>query len=246
MRLLLILTALSLVGGGPGAATGGLAWEKSYADAVKKAKAGSRPVMIDFWADWCSWCHELDRTTYLDSRVLDLATGVVPVKVDTEGSLRDRAIAERYDVVELPTILFVTPAGNVVLRTGFQGPDPFVHTMTKARETAARVMAWEARIERSPNDAQSLAGLGQHLFEQRDASASLELLSRAARVDAGSPAADRKTTRLLLGILRARQKQYGKAEAALQQARVLPPAGELDPQLLRELEGLLARPGDKK
>jgi thiol-disulfide isomerase/thioredoxin len=237
MRLLPILTALVLVGAGPAAGTGGLPWEKSYGDAMKKAKAAGRPVMIDFWANWCTWCHDLDRTTYVDSRVLDRALGVVPVKVDTEGGAKDRAITDRYDISELPTILFVTPGGNVVLRVqGFQGPDTFVDTLQKAREAALEVMAWEARIEASPNDAQGLTRLGRHLFEQRDSSASLDLLSRAVRVDAESPAAERKTTRLILGILQARKRQFAKAEAALQAALGLPPARGLDPQLLLELE----------
>jgi thiol-disulfide isomerase/thioredoxin len=237
MRLLPILTALALVGAWPAAGTGGLPWEKSYGEALKKAKAAGRPVMIDFWADWCTWCHDLDRTTYVDSRVLDLATSVIPVKVDTEGGSKDRAITERYDIVELPTILFVTPGGNVVLRVqGFQGPDPFVGTLEKAREAAALVMAWEARIQASPNDAQGLARLGQHLFGQREPSASFDFLSRAARVDAESPAAERKRTRLILGILHARKKQFAMAEAAFQEALALPPARGLDPQLLLELE----------
>ncbi len=237
MRPLRVLTVLALVAAGPVAATGALPWERSYGEALKKAKAAGRPVMIDFWANWCTWCHELDRTTYVDARVLDLATGVVPVKVDTEGGGKDRAITERYDIVELPSILFVSPSGNVVLRLqGFQGPDGFVGALEKARAAAVEVMAWESRIEASPNDPEGLTRLGQHLFEQRDASTSFDLLSRAARIDDENAAADRKRTRLMLGILQARKKQYPKAEVAFQEARALPPARGLEPRLLLELE----------
>lgn len=233
----LVLVGAGVAAGPAAAAPGALPWEKSYGEALKKAKAAGRPVMVDFWANWCTWCHELDRTTYVDARVLDLATGVIPVKVDTEGGGKDRALTERYDIVELPSILFVSPSGSVVLRLqGFQKPDAFVAALEKARAVAVDVMAWESRIAASPEDAPALTLLGQHLFEQRDASAGFDILSRAARVDNESAVADRKRTRLMLGILQARKKQYAKAEAAFQEAQALAPAGGLDPKLLRELE----------
>jgi thiol-disulfide isomerase/thioredoxin len=202
--------------------------------------------MIDFWAEWCHYCHELDRTTYADPRVLRLAAEFVPATVDTEGSTRDRAVSDRYDVRELPTILFVTPAGKSILRVeGFQGPDPFVATLEKAKALAAQVMAMEVQVAAHPKDPQALARLGSHLFGQVEAGESLDLLSRAASEDAQSAAVERKRTRMQIAVLQARRKQYGKAEDAFAKARTLPPAGQLEPRLLLGLaQGFLA--GGKK
>lgn len=222
-----------LAGAGLGHEKASLRWEKSFEEALKKAKAGGKPVMIDFWAEWCGWCHRLDQTTYVDARVVKLGEAFVTVKVDTEGGAKQAAIAERYDVSQLPTILFVSPQGRVILRVnGFQGPGQFPSTMEKAREAGAKLMAWEAAIDRDSKDAHALMKLGMHLFEQEFYEESRELLARAARHDEKTPVPARRRTRMLIGIIQTYDKKYAEAEDALKQALALRPADELEPRLL--------------
>ncbi len=222
---------LLLLGGGPGKAS--LQWERGFDEALKKAKGAGKPVMIDFWAEWCGWCHRLHQTTYVDPRVLKLGEDFVAVKIDTEAGGRQTAIAQRYDVQTLPTILFVSPLGRVVLRVnGFQGPGQFPSTLEKARHVAGRVMAWEAAIERDGKDAHALMKLGTHLFEQEVYEESRELLARAARHDERDAVSDRKRTRMLIGIIQTYDKRYSDAEDVLKDALALKPPDELEPRLL--------------
>lgn len=218
---------------GPGHEKVSLKWEKGFDEALKKAKAAGKPVMIDFWAEWCGWCHRLDQTTYVDPRVVKLGEDFVTLKIDTEAGGRQTAIAERYDVSQLPTILFVSPQGRVILRvTGFQGPGKFPSTMEKARDVGARVMGWEAAIDKDGKEANALMQLGVHLFEQEFYGESRELLARAARHDEKSPVPARKRTRMLIGIIQTYDKKYAEAEDALKQALALKPPDELEPRLL--------------
>jgi thioredoxin-like negative regulator of GroEL len=220
-----------LLGGGPGKQS--LQFEKGFDEALKKAKAAGKPVMIDFWAEWCGWCHRLHQTTYVDPRVVKLGEDFVVVKIDTEAGGRQTAIAQRYDVQTLPTILFVSPLGRVVLRVnGFQGPGQFPSTLEKARHVAGKVMAWEAAIEKDGKDAHALMKLGTHLFEQEVYEESRELLARAARHDEREAVSDRKRTRMLIGIIQTYDKKYADAEDVLKDALALKPPDELEPRLL--------------
>jgi thioredoxin-like negative regulator of GroEL len=199
-------------------------WERQFDDALRKAKATGKPVIVNFWAEWCQWCRRLDRTTYVDPVVTQEAEDFVAVRVNTEGSKKEVAVALRYDVSSLPTVVFLTPAGHQVTRiNGFQGPGEFPHTLQRVRLEAQKVMAWEAVLHEHPSDAAALAGLGMHLFEQEFYQDSQELLEKAARADAPQPVADRRKTRLMLAMILNHGHQYAEAEALLKEALTLRP-----------------------
>jgi thioredoxin-like negative regulator of GroEL len=225
--------ALSLLLLGGPAHKEGVRWEKSFEKAQKRAQTENKPILIDFWADWCGWCHRLDETTYRDPEVVRLSIDFVPVKVNAEGSKADVAVAARYGVSSLPTVAFVSPAGRMIHRVdGFQGPAQFPGTMQEAKQKAARLMGWEAALAEDPDDPAALLGLGIHLLEESLYDESREMLARARRADAPRPVPDRKHARLLLGTLEYYAERYGEAEGVLKEGLALRPQGEYDPKLL--------------
>jgi thiol-disulfide isomerase/thioredoxin len=232
---------------GAGHPPAGVRWEHKFEEALKKARAAQKPIMVDFWAEWCGWCHRLDQTTYVDPAVVKLSAQFVPVKVNTEGSARESEIALRYNVSSLPTIAFLSPSGRLITRlNGFQGPGQFPFTMEAALTSAAKVMAWEAALDKDAKDPMALAGLGVHLFEQEFYEDSRELLTRAARVDTSRNVAERKQTRLLLGIIQRYDKKFAEAELVLKEGLALRPPHELDPKMMYVLGNLYARWGRKE
>jgi thiol:disulfide interchange protein DsbD len=96
-------------------ASEGLAWRSDEATALALAKAEGRPVIIDFWADWCTACKELDRTAWADPRVREEASRFVALKADgSEDTPAFQALLEKYGIVGMPTVVFIDPRGREV------------------------------------------------------------------------------------------------------------------------------------
>jgi thiol-disulfide isomerase/thioredoxin len=209
-------------------------WEKSFEDAMKKARKAGKPVIVDFWADWCAWCHRLDRSTYADPFVAERAQDFVAVKVDTEGSRREMDVAMKYEVTSLPTIVFLSPQGHQIARVnGFQGPGQFPRTLDVALAMGRRVMAWETDLDRDPDDARALAALGTHLYEQQYFDEARELLKKAVARDEDEPTEERRRIRMQLAILQHIEHNFAAAEKLVKEALALQPTSDEDePKLL--------------
>jgi thiol:disulfide interchange protein DsbD len=103
----------------------GLVWNLRYAGegtkpepvdaALVRARAEGKPVMIDFFAEWCAACKELDRETYVAPSVVAEAERFVRIKVDgTNAQDPVDVLYQRFGVNGLPTVAFVSSSGKVL------------------------------------------------------------------------------------------------------------------------------------
>ncbi|MCC7461685.1 MAG: protein-disulfide reductase DsbD [Gammaproteobacteria bacterium] len=80
---------------------------------VLAAAAASRGVLLDFYADWCVSCKEMERYTFTDSRVKQSLASTVLLRADvTANNADDQALLKRFGIFGPPTIAFYGPDGQ--------------------------------------------------------------------------------------------------------------------------------------
>jgi len=109
---------------------------RSLAELDARLAAVDRPVMLDFYADWCVSCKEMERYTFADRAVQDRLAGFTLLKADvTANTADDKALLARFGLFGPPGIVFFTPGGQEIpgLRVvGFQEAASFLRTLDKA------------------------------------------------------------------------------------------------------------------
>ena len=115
-----------------------LPWTRvaSLGDLQEKLKAPGRPVMLDFYADWCVSCKEMEAFTFSDPKVRAQLDGMLLLQADVTASTEaDRALLKRFSLFGPPGIIFFDAQGREIkgLRViGYQNPERFLKTLSLA------------------------------------------------------------------------------------------------------------------
>ena len=104
---------------------------------IKKANANNQPVMLDFYADWCISCKEMEAYTFTDATVKQTLAGFVLLQADvTKQSDADKALLAKFNLIGPPAILFFdgNEQENKSLRViGYQDVKTFTKTLQKVK-----------------------------------------------------------------------------------------------------------------
>ncbi len=106
---------------------------KSLAGLDARLKAGGHPAMLDFYADWCVSCKEMERFTFSDKRVQARLAQLQLLRADvTANNADDQALLKRFDLFGPPGIIFFDPSGREVLRVvGYESADTFLRRLDR-------------------------------------------------------------------------------------------------------------------
>jgi len=128
-----IAVAALLLSAGP---SGGPAvvWEDFSREGFADARTSGKPVVLDFYADWCMPCHEMDATTYRNPKVIQALEDFRRIKVDvTDASSPEGSMATgEFGIVGVPTLVFYDREGEEVVRArrvGYLSADELLNTL---------------------------------------------------------------------------------------------------------------------
>jgi thiol:disulfide interchange protein DsbD len=108
-----------------------ISWEPYSEKKLEISRENSQPVIMDFYADWCIPCLELDRNTFVDREVIRTTKEFLRVKVDLTrfDSPESESLRKKYNIAGVPTIVFLRPDGAEELSSrviGFLPPEEFL------------------------------------------------------------------------------------------------------------------------
>jgi thiol:disulfide interchange protein DsbD len=99
------------------------------------AAAKGRPVMLDFYADWCVSCKEMERFTFADAKVQERLKDMVLLQADVTGNTpEDKALLARFKLFGPPGIIFFDAQGREAAYrvVGYEKPEQFLASLDKA------------------------------------------------------------------------------------------------------------------
>ncbi|MBS1143835.1 MAG: Cytochrome c biosis protein, transrane region [Proteobacteria bacterium] len=105
----------------------------SVADLEARIKAAGRPVMLDFYADWCVSCKEMERFTFSNPAVQAKLAGFTLLQADvTANSDEDKALLAKFKLFGPPGIIFYDSKGQEIPSVrvvGFQDAELFLKSL---------------------------------------------------------------------------------------------------------------------
>ncbi len=121
----------------PAESAGEVQWKvMTSLESIEKSMASeNKPVMIDFYADWCAQCKELDEYTYTNPDVIELSKSFNTIKVDLTKENED--ITRRFNIKGLPVVAFMNSKGEEFADqrvTGFLKPEEFQKKMISVQK----------------------------------------------------------------------------------------------------------------
>lgn len=139
----LCLLALGLLSCGSGESGNSIPWQSYDPGVLYRARQEGKPVLLEFYADWCIPCLELEEHTFSNDGVINSTWSFVRVRVDMSDyeSAESGRLREEFGVTGVPEMLFLDARGNEIKGSriiGFVGPEDFLRRVEQALKPGPR------------------------------------------------------------------------------------------------------------
>lgn len=203
----------------------GVPWVHSFQTALADAKRDSKPIFVDIYADWCTWCAKLDRDVYSTPQFVKYMQNFIPVRLNAEDNKEGTDFANQYNVDGFPTLIVTDSSGAVTNRIGgYMDANALIKDMEG-------IQSLVKREKDRPDDLQTSFHLA-HEYLEREMYAEAE--KRFLRV-VGSPkgtATEKEASQFSLALAQYYQHKLEPALDSLNQYRTSYPHGSSEEDAL--------------
>jgi thioredoxin-like negative regulator of GroEL len=136
-------------------------WLSTMEEASAAAKESGRPILVDFWADWCAACKIMDKEVYSDPAFVAAAHNFVAVRVNYD---KKTALARKYNVSELPTLVFTDSFGGEIFRhAGYLDGHLLTELLLSLPADVSEFNRLDQILTQNKSDFHALEGMGTKL-----------------------------------------------------------------------------------
>ena len=115
---------------------GTIQFVKDPATGFQLAAERNLPCLLFFTAKWCTYCHDMQETAFVDPTIGELAEGFICIEVDAD---REKRLCQRYRVAGFPTVQFIAADGRALHRlVGKQS----ANSLATGMRAASQRFAW--------------------------------------------------------------------------------------------------------
>jgi thioredoxin-related protein len=145
-KLLALALAVVLL---PASSLSASTWHKSIAPAQAEAKKKNQIIFVDLFADWCGWCHRMEREVFPTEAFRNATKDMVLLRVDTEDRGEGTKLSRDYGITKLPTFLLLDPDGLLVgVIYGYAQAEQFAKRIGEVR---SKFKLFQAEVAAEPS-----------------------------------------------------------------------------------------------
>ncbi len=184
-------------------------WETSIARAMEKAKLEKKPILIDLYADWCTYCKVLEKEIFPDPELSKLLEGFITVRLDGEEFPNLR---QKYGIEGYPTILFIDGQSNYLNKITGLATKPMIIKMAKKVLAEPDIeSSMNAILKKNPNSPSAHFRLGTYHFHAKNYELAKNHLTTAIQYAPNKEISLKEDALFNLGIVYVQLEDWNKA-----------------------------------
>lgn len=175
-------------------------WVKDFKEAKALAVETGKPIMLDFTANWCKPCQEMEKSFWPRPDVSALVQNFVAVKVDFDD---EPGLARKYFVSAIPNVVTTDPWGNGLrFSRGFGSPEKILDHLTSIPKDFSAIKDFVQQLETDKNDLTALNKLSEFYTQNKLYYQSNEYDKRLLKLETEAPKREDLMIKIGLNFLR--------------------------------------------
>lgn len=201
-------------------------WSSDWRGALRESVKLQRPILMDFYTDWCPPCKKLSSITFKDKKVLEYfkKEKFILVKVNPE---KDREAEKKFKVFSYPTLLLFNKKGDEIARIlGYRSPGEFITEVSNLRRGIGSLSHLLKRYEKEPENYDLISKIVNKYIARAKYPEALGLLDKIKESDGDNRLGRASQSLFRKGYIYYKWKKYKKSIEVLTSIGKIYPASK--------------------